>query len=143
MRDAVKDAGLSALVALGIFGAMVGLQTHVTNTGTNDLVFRPVTVVVLVALTFAGRLGLVLWKASRPVATKAAAPSRLAGLGRFAGPVLLAANTAVAALNAIAAAQAAGKTSTQTVVAGVVAVQQAAAAKANAIVAVAGVVAGK
>ena len=54
------------------------------------------------------------------------------------GPVLLAANAAVMALNAIAAAQAAGKTSTQTVVAGVVAVQQAAAAKANAIAAVAG-----
>ena len=57
------------------------------------------------------------------------------------GPVLLAANAAVAALNAIAAAQAAGKTSTQTVVAGVVAVQQAAAAKANAIVAVSAAIA--
>ncbi len=89
MNAALKDAGLSALVALGLFGAMVGLPTVVTNLGTNALGFRPWTVAVLVALTFAGRLAIVLWKTSRPVATRAKAPSRLAGLGRFVGPVLL------------------------------------------------------
>jgi branched-chain amino acid transport system permease protein len=89
MRDAIKDAFLSALVALGLFGAMVGLQTSVSNAGLNQLVYRPWTVAVLVALTFAGRLALLLWKAGRPVATRAKAPSKLAGLGRFAAPVLL------------------------------------------------------
>jgi branched-chain amino acid transport system permease protein len=89
MNAALKDAGLSALVALGLFGAMVGLPTVVTNLGTNALGFRPWTVLILVALTFAGRLALVLWKESRPLATRAKAPSKLAGLGRFVGPVLL------------------------------------------------------
>ena len=91
LRTALRDAGLSALVALGSFGAMVGLQSHVTNDGKLELTQRPEVVAVLVALVFAGRFGLVLWKArprSAAVVRKIAVPGGR-GLGRFAAPVLL------------------------------------------------------
>ena len=52
------------------------------------------------------------------------------------GPVLIAANAAVAALNAIAVAQTAGQTTPQTAVAGIVAVEQAAQAKSQALLSV-------
>ena len=89
-RTALRDAFLSALVALGLFGAMVGLKTNVGNDGKLELLFRPESVAILVGLVFVGRIAMVLWKArvaSRPAAKPGL--SRLAGLGRFAGPVLL------------------------------------------------------
>jgi branched-chain amino acid transport system permease protein len=89
-RTALRDAFLSALVALGLFGAMVGLKTNVGNDGKLELMLRPESVAILVGLVFVGRIAMVLWKArvaARPAVV--AGPSRLAGLGRFAGPVLL------------------------------------------------------
>jgi branched-chain amino acid transport system permease protein len=90
MRTALRDAFLSALVALGLFGAMVGLKTNVGGNGKLELIARPEAVAILVGLVFAGRLAMVLWKA-RP---QAAAPtktavSRIPALGRFVGPALL------------------------------------------------------
>jgi len=65
MKAAFRDAGLSALVALGIFGAMVGLRI---DTGHNILIARPWAVAILVAATFVFRFALVLWKARIPKA---------------------------------------------------------------------------
>lgn len=90
LRTAFRDAFLSALAALGLFGAMVGLLTDDHATGRLQLVGRPGLVAVLVGLTFVGRFALVMWKATRPVATKAkkvTAPGK--GIGRFVAPVLL------------------------------------------------------
>jgi branched-chain amino acid transport system permease protein len=88
-RTALRDAFLSALVALGLFGAMVGLKTNVGNDGKLELLARPTSVAILVGLTFVGRFALVLWKARIPSASAKHGPSRLSGLGRYLGPVML------------------------------------------------------
>jgi branched-chain amino acid transport system permease protein len=89
MRAALRDAALSALVALGLFGAMVGLPTVVGEYGKLTLGARPLTVAVIVALVFFGRLAMVLWQANRspPVARKAAAGK--SWLARFVAPAML------------------------------------------------------
>jgi branched-chain amino acid transport system permease protein len=55
MKNAFRDAGLSALIALGLFAPLIGL---VTENGDNGLVLRarPIAVVVVVVLVFLGRL---------------------------------------------------------------------------------------
>ena len=52
MSKALKDAGLSALIALGIFGAMVGLPTVVGPGGKLSLDPQPWTVAMIVAVVF-------------------------------------------------------------------------------------------
>ncbi len=90
MKAALRDAFLSALVSLGLFGAMVGLRTNVSSNGKLELIARPEVVAMLVALVFVGRLAMVLWKARAPVTTaKKPAVSPWFNLGRFAGPALL------------------------------------------------------
>ena len=42
---ALRDAGLSALVALGLFGPMIGLKTESSESGLT-LIWRPVAVAV-------------------------------------------------------------------------------------------------
>ena len=75
-REALRDAGLSALVALGLFLPMVGLVTKQNQQGTGlTLGWRPLPVLVLVALVFAGRFALVLLRARRPARVRAP-PSR-------------------------------------------------------------------
>ena len=54
-RNALRDAGLSALVAVGIFGVMVGLHTSEGEHGLY-LTLHLVSAGVLVALVFFGRL---------------------------------------------------------------------------------------
>lgn len=91
MKAALRDAGLSALVALGLFGAMVGLRTGV-GIGTSKLTInpQPLAVAIIVAVVFLGRLGLVLWAqhkaAAAPVAKK---PSHMPALGRYVAPAML------------------------------------------------------
>ena len=85
---ALRDAFLSALVALGLFGAIVGLKT---DAGPASLVLtpRPWAVAIAVGVVFAGRLALLAWRRPRPAAPPR--PGRgLGRLGRFAAPVLLA-----------------------------------------------------
>jgi len=55
MKRVFRDAGLSALVALGLFAPLIGL---VTENGDHGLALRarPIAVVVVVALVFVGRL---------------------------------------------------------------------------------------
>ena len=87
---ALRDAFLSALVALGLFGAMIGLKTEVGPTSL-VLVPRPWAVAIAVAVVFAGRLALLTWRAWRPAGTPS--PRRLvtagARAGRFVAPLLL------------------------------------------------------
>ena len=92
MRAALRDAFLSAAIALGLFAPMVGL---VLDNGERGLILRgrPIAAAVLVVLVFLGRLGMHLWadrpgKAARVVKRARVVP---AGANRFLAPVLLAA----------------------------------------------------
>ena len=91
MKPALRDAGLSALVALGLFGPMIGLVTE-TGAGVMTLRTRPWAVAIAVALVFFGRLAWVGWKGSRravPAAPSAARLARLAAFGKILAPMLL------------------------------------------------------
>ncbi len=91
---ALRDAFLTALVALGLFAAMVGLPTEVDN-GILVLVAKPVRVVVIVAVVFAGRFVMSLWQATRAAQQRGShRPARqlaeaMARSGRFLAPLLL------------------------------------------------------
>jgi len=90
---AFKDAALSALVALGLFGAMLGVLTEATPAGV-VLVPRPLLLAYSVAAVFAGRLAWLLFRSRTPT-TKAYAGNRtvaeaLQRSGRFVAPALLA-----------------------------------------------------
>jgi branched-chain amino acid transport system permease protein len=86
----LRDAALSALVAFGLFGPMIGMKTEV-GVAAIELIYRPIAVLIAVALVFFGRLGLLVWKSTRPVAK--AKPGRLgdglAYIGRYLAPIVL------------------------------------------------------
>lgn len=83
----VRDALISAAVALGLFAPMVGLVTHNAAEGL-ELTYRPIAVAVLVVLVFVGRLAMLTWGGRhRPVAQPSA---RWANANRLAVPALLA-----------------------------------------------------
>jgi len=90
----LTDAGIAALIAVALFGPLVGLKTEVT-TGGLFLSQRWGDVAVMVAVVFVGRLALnlLVFKTDRPVTRSlAAALPSLTGLGRFGallGPALL------------------------------------------------------
>src|SRR6185437_14236401 len=91
MKSALRDAVLSALVALGLFVPMIGLKT---NSGAHGLylTFRPVPVAIAVAAVFVGRLLLLAWRArSRAAARHAnrAFAERLTRAGKYVAPLLL------------------------------------------------------
>jgi len=91
---ALRDAGLSALVALGLFLPMVGLRTQENPEGTGlTLEWRPVPLAALVAAVFAGRLLIALWTGRRPAAQSdrrnRALAETLTRAGRLVAPVLL------------------------------------------------------
>lgn len=97
MKGALRDAVLSALVALGLFTPMVGLRTE-EGAGGLFLSYHPVPVAALVAAVFLGRLLLHAWLGRRgPLAigssTAMAAWTRRAG--RAVAPALLALAVAV------------------------------------------------
>jgi branched-chain amino acid transport system permease protein len=60
LGDALKDAGIAALIALGLFGLMLGLLTEAGTTGALELHPRPGLLAAVVGLVFVGRLALVL-----------------------------------------------------------------------------------
>ena len=101
MRAALRDALLSALVALGLFGPIVGLLTTPTERGMT-LLPRPFAVSVIVAVVFAGRLGFLVWRAgaSRRAEWTAlrALAERATGATRWLAPALLACALAMPAL---------------------------------------------
>ena len=57
MTGAFRDAGLSALIALGLFAPLIGLVTENGDQGLG-LRARPIAVAVVVALVFLGRLAM-------------------------------------------------------------------------------------
>ena len=91
MNPIHKDAGLSALVALGLFGPMIGLKTEAGATGL-FLVPRPLALLAAVAAVFFGRLLLLTWRGRRAGAYQANRKfaETLKRSGRFLTPALLA-----------------------------------------------------
>src|SRR5208283_871916 len=88
---ALRDAFLSAAVALGLFGPMIGLVTVNGEHGLS-LQSRPIATAVVVGLVFLGRLAMLSWSGrTRAEATRAnrAFAERLTRAGKFVAPVLL------------------------------------------------------
>jgi branched-chain amino acid transport system permease protein len=87
----LRDAGLSALVALGLFGPMVGLQTTAGERGLS-ITTRPYIVAIIVGLVFVLRLAMLTW-AGRTRREAVGANRRLAEAvthaGRYLAPALL------------------------------------------------------
>ena len=90
MSGALRDAGLSALVALGLFGPMVGLLTE-SGPGGLFLSTRPVALAAIVAAVFVGRLLMLSWRARRPTTyrTNRHLAERLRSSGKLLAPALL------------------------------------------------------
>ena len=89
----LRESGLSAVVALGLFVPLVGLRT-VQQGDALGIAWRPLPAIALVAAVFLGRLA---WQAMprplcRPPASGARSPARSpwAALTRYLGPALLA-----------------------------------------------------
>ena len=82
---ALRDAFLTALVALGLFAPMVGLVTH-NSSDRLDLIARPIPVIVLVFAAFVGRLAMLTWRRPAPMAVTA---GRFDHAGKYVAPVLL------------------------------------------------------
>ncbi|MBN8925723.1 MAG: branched-chain amino acid ABC transporter permease [Rhodospirillales bacterium 69-11] len=92
MSAALRDAFLSAVVALGLFGPMVGLVTTPTPNGLT-LDPRPIATAVVVALVFFGRLLVVGRRSARArreeVSRNRALAEALTHAGRWLAPALL------------------------------------------------------
>ncbi|HEX2944315.1 MAG TPA: high-affinity branched-chain amino acid ABC transporter permease LivM, partial [Rhodopila sp.] len=93
----LRDAFLSALVALGLFLPLVGLVTTPSEHGLY-LVARPVATAVVVGLVFFGRLAILAWRGrTRREAVKAnrAFAEGITRAGKYITPVLLVAAVAL------------------------------------------------
>ncbi len=88
MRGAFRDAGLSALIAIGLFAPLIGL---VTENGDNGLVLRarPIAVVVVVVLVFLGRLLLLTRRRASPCPRIAGPSAAMRRAGSAVAPALL------------------------------------------------------
>ena len=90
---ALRDAGLSALVAFGLFALMLGLRTEAGPTGL-VLLPRPGLLAAAVGAVFAGRLLLLLWRARQPAPDtphcSRVIAANLSRAGTFIAPALLA-----------------------------------------------------
>ena len=90
MSSTFRDAGISALVALGLFGPMIGIKTESGPTGL-ILIYRPLEVLAAVAAVFFGRLLLLTWHERRPSTAQTGNLGQvLKRSGRFLTPALLA-----------------------------------------------------
>jgi branched-chain amino acid transport system permease protein len=91
---ALRQAGLAALIAFGLFAPLVGLRTDVGAAGGLILGLRWSEVAVLCGLVFALRLAVALWQGARTLSAHPTEPGRLAsGLAaasRLLAPALLA-----------------------------------------------------
>jgi branched-chain amino acid transport system permease protein len=93
VRGALKDAGLAALVAFGLFSLILGFRTDTSPTGSLMLIPRPGMLAAAVALVFAGRfiIALVARADLLPDARRLIPPdaqTKLDRVGRFVGPAL-------------------------------------------------------
>src|SRR5271165_979773 len=94
---ALRDALFSAVVALGLFGPMIGLVTVNGEHGLS-LQARPIATAVVVGLVFLGRLAMLSWRGrTRAEATRAnrAFAERITRAGKYITPVLLLAAVAL------------------------------------------------
>jgi branched-chain amino acid transport system permease protein len=94
---ALRDAFLSAIVALGLFGPLVGLVTTSGDRGLS-LDLRPIATAVVVGLVFFGRLLIVSWRGrTRREATRAnrALAEHVTKAGKYITPLLLVAAVAL------------------------------------------------
>jgi branched-chain amino acid transport system permease protein len=88
MKSAVRDAGLSALVALGLFAPLIGLVTENGDHGL-ELRGRPLAAAAVVVLVFLGRL-LMLTRAAHIAPPVVSGPSpAMVRAGRALAPALL------------------------------------------------------
>lgn len=90
---ALRDAFLSALVALGLFVPLVGLITKESEHGL-VVQARPIAAAVVVALVFFGRLLIVAWRGrtrAEAVQANRAFVRTLTRMGTFLTPLLIAA----------------------------------------------------
>jgi branched-chain amino acid transport system permease protein len=94
---AFRDAVFSALVALGLFGPLVGLVTT-SGEGGLSLAVRPAATAVVVGLVFLGRLVVLSWRGRARREARApnrALAERLTRAGKYIAPVLLVAAIAL------------------------------------------------
>ena len=95
---ALRDAFLSALIALGLFAPIVGLVAAPTEHGL-ALDIRPIAVAVLVGMVFVGRLIFLIWRRRHSrreiVQTNRALAEAMTRAGKFVTPVLLVAAVAL------------------------------------------------
>ena len=96
MNPALRDAGLSALVALGLFGPMVGLRTESIG-GPLELVARPMALFLTIAAVFVGRLVILSYRGAPRAEYRANRrfAETLKRSGRYVAPALLAAAVAL------------------------------------------------
>jgi branched-chain amino acid transport system permease protein len=93
VRGALKDAGLAALVAFGLFSLILGFRTDTGPTGALVLIPRPGLLAAAVAIVFAGRfvVALIARADLLPDIGRLMPPdaqSKLDRVGRFVGPAL-------------------------------------------------------
>jgi branched-chain amino acid transport system permease protein len=93
IADAFKNAGLSALVALGLFSLLIGVRTDQGPTGALEVTTRPELLAILVAVVFVGSLVREIAFRHRSLQGARILPpavSRLSGMiSRLAGATLL------------------------------------------------------
>ncbi len=58
--EALKDAAIAALIALGLFSLVLGFRAETGPIGALELIPRPMLLAIVVGLVFAGRLAVVL-----------------------------------------------------------------------------------
>jgi branched-chain amino acid transport system permease protein len=58
--EALKDAAIAALVALGLFSLLLGFRAETGPTGALELIPRPMLLAVVAGLVFVGRLAVIL-----------------------------------------------------------------------------------
>ncbi len=93
----IRDAFISAAVALGLFGPMVGLLTVSSEHGL-FLEARPIALAVVVGLVFFGRLAMLSWRGRRRADVRQvnrAFAERITRAGKYITPVLLLAAVAL------------------------------------------------
>jgi branched-chain amino acid transport system permease protein len=93
LQAALKDAGLSALIAFGLFFFLIGLRTEQGPTGALEITTRLPQLAMLVGAVFAGSLARGLLFGRDAIGIGRFIPPALVQaatrIGRFAGPALL------------------------------------------------------
>ena len=89
MTPALKDATISALVALGLFGPMIGLKTETASAGLY-LVPRPMALAIAVGAVFVGRLLLLTLRGRFQYRANRRLAEAVTRSGRYVAPALLA-----------------------------------------------------